>query len=65
MFSFISDRLPRVKTYNLMISVIFMTIVIICFLHFAFDIEVQKSVVISGIMVFGFKVTSSVLDIIC
>ena len=41
-----------------------MTIAIICFVRFAFDIEVQKNKVISCIMVFGIKMTSSVVDVI-
>ena len=41
-----------------------MTIAIVCFLHFGLDIQVQKNVVISGIMVFGIKVTSSVVDLV-
>ena len=61
---FVFDRVPRVKTYNITIILIFMTIVIICILHYGFNIQVQKNLVISFILVIGIKVNNSVIDIV-
>ena len=40
-----------------------MTIVYICFLRFVLDIEVQKNVLVSSMMVIGIKMTNSVIEV--